>query len=98
MSCGGTRIPGSGRVSATPGHVRNTTRPATMRAALLLLALVAAASAHLCLLSPVQRAPANNFNTVGAPDCAIITGPCGCTPATVIARRTRSHSSSLCSG
>lgn len=47
-----------------------------MRAFCLLL-FVAIASAHVCLLQPLQRGSLNGLNTVGTPDCGLTTGPCG---------------------
>merc|ERR1711916_147130 len=35
------------------------------------------ASAHTCLLNPLQRTPISNINKVEAPECGLMTGPCG---------------------
>jgi len=44
---------------------------------LFLFALFSIASAHLCLLYPLQRTPIQNLTTIGTPDCGLIVGPCG---------------------
>ncbi|KAL3858566.1 hypothetical protein ACJMK2_008885 [Sinanodonta woodiana] len=42
-----------------------------------LLCLVAACSAHLCLLNPMQRGSESGINKAGATDCLLMTAPCG---------------------
>merc|ERR1711916_148960 len=41
------------------------------------LCIAAVASAHTCLLNPLQRTPISNMGKVEAPECGLMTGPCG---------------------
>ncbi|XP_064597760.1 uncharacterized protein LOC135464184 isoform X2 [Liolophura sinensis] len=47
---------------------------------LAFLALVAAASAHLCMISPPQRGSMSGLNTAGSSDCILLKAPCGGRP------------------
>ncbi|KAK3086329.1 hypothetical protein FSP39_016942 [Pinctada imbricata] len=42
-----------------------------------LASIFTVAQAHLCLLSPPQRGNMSGLNTPAAPNCLLLTGPCG---------------------
>jgi len=43
----------------------------------VVFAFLSVASAHLCLLYPLQRGSVRNLSVVGTPDCGLTNGPCG---------------------
>jgi len=43
----------------------------------VLLVLIASSTAHICILSPLQRAPLFDLNTEGSNACKWFSGPCG---------------------
>ncbi|XP_022104550.1 uncharacterized protein LOC110986722 [Acanthaster planci] len=48
-----------------------------MKAAVVMVCLVAVASAHLCLLNPHQRGSMKGINVKEADDCGLLVKPCG---------------------
>ncbi|XP_038052207.1 uncharacterized protein LOC119724948 [Patiria miniata] len=51
-----------------------------MKAVVVLVCLVCAASAHICLLNPHQRGSMRGINTKEADDCGLLHKPCGGRP------------------